>query len=326
MIELFLVKPTGMIEIPTQSITWSGKRFNAARKINVKLLYRRGIGREIVKVEEGDTVLFRWKGTELFRGTVFNRSMNRTGVLSMTAYDMLQYLLLNKNIYLFTNVRADQIASRILKDYEIPFDSLTNTGYVLKAQLFESETTLYDMILKGLVETEKQTNRAYRLSSKEGKVRLDLINAPNSMWMLETGVNIKDYAYSTSMEGTATKVKLVAGEEKKQITATITDAAGAAKLGILQHFEKVSGEINQAQLNERARMILTNKKGVKKVLSIDALGVPELVSGMPVRVIERDIPIDKVYYVESDTHTFQGNSHSMSLNLIEHHNMPEVKS
>lgn len=324
MIELFLVKSTEMIEIPTESITWSGKRYNAARKIDVKILHRGGFGREVVNVEEGDTILFKWQGVELFRGIAFNGAQTKSGILSLTAYDMMQYLLLNRDVYVFTNSRADQIATRLMKDFEIPFEGFANTVHKIKTLVFDTEITLYDMILKGLIDTQKQTSRRHRIYSKQGKVRLERLDEPSSMWVLETGVNIEDYTYTTSISETATRVKLVAGEESKQITATVTDTAGKTKFGVLQHFEKVSGEINQAQLNDRANKTLASKKGIKRKLDISAIGIPDLVSGMPVRVIEKEIPIDKTYYVDSDVHLFKSNSHTMTLNLIENNDMPEV--
>jgi hypothetical protein len=323
LIELYLLKPTQMLEIPTESISWSGQRYDAARKIDARILYRKDTGREFVKIDEGDTVIFKWKGKELFRGTVFKSSRNKSGVLSFVAYDMLQYLLANKDVYVFSNKRADQIIKRIANDFEIPYAGIVNTGHVMKSQVFANETTLYDMSLKALIDTEKATNRKYYIYSKAGKLRLDEVVSHGSIWVLESGVNIEEYDYTTSIEDTATRVKLVAGEEDNPISATVTDSKGKSKFGILQYFEKITDDVNKAQLTNMANKKLAKKKGIQRTLNVDALGIPDLVSNMPVRVIEREIGVNKTYYVDSDNHTFQGNSHKMTLNLIENNHMPE---
>ncbi|AHK51292.1 hypothetical protein B4140_0700 [Bacillus amyloliquefaciens] len=47
--------------------------------------------------------------------------------------------------------------------------------------------------------------------------------------------------------------------------------------------ETVSGNINQAQLQQRANALQSQKKGVKKELkSIQAIGIPNLQSGIPI--------------------------------------------
>jgi hypothetical protein len=323
MMELFLVKTTEMLEIPTESVTWSGQRFHAARKIDAKIFYtNRGLHHS-TKVEEGDTILFKWKGKEVFRGTVFSKSRTKSGLISIVAYDMLQYMLLNKDVYVFSNKRVDEMLIRMCKDFQIPYSTIANTNYSIKSSVFKNETTLYDIALKGILDTEKQTNRKYQIRSQKGKIELIEWSTPNSAWVLETGVNITDYTYSTSIEETATKVKLVSGEENNTISAVVTDTEGQKQYGVLQYFEKVTDELNKAQLTDRARKTLDKKKGVKKELMLDSLGISEVISGVPVYVIENEIPIKQTYFVDTDTHYFYGNMHNMTLKLIERNSSPD---
>lgn len=323
MIELFLLKPKEMLQIPTESVKWSGARYSAARKVEAQILWKKGPGRAVVKVVEGDTVLFKWKGKELFRGTVFNKTKTKSGLMSITAYDMLQYLLLNKDVYVFTKKRADEIAKRIMKDFEIPYTTIPNTGHVIKSHVFTNETTLYDIILKGLITTKKQSGKLFYLQSRKGKVQLVEVKSNKNPWIIETGVNLIDYIYSTSIDDTATRVKLVAGEEKKQITAVVTDDSGKKKYGVIQHFEKVADKVNKAQLQTRAKNKLKEKKGIKKELSVDALGIPSLVSNQVVRVSDKDLGLNRNFFIDNDVHEFSGKKHTMSLKLIEKNDLPE---
>lgn len=323
MIELFLVKTGEMVEIPTKSISWTGQRFKSARKITAEILYTDKGGLRFTKVNEGDTVLFKWKGKELFRGTVFNRNMNKSGTITLIAYDMLQYLLANKDVYVFSNKRVTDMVVRICKDFQIPRGTIENTG-VRMDEVFANETTLYDIILKGIVNTEKQSGRRFQLLSSKGKLHLREWKMTSDQWVLETGVNIMDYNYSTSIEDTATRVKLVSNVDKKTVTAVVNDGSGQKKYGVLQHYERVNEELSQSQANSRARKLLNQKKGIQKHLEVDALGIDEIISGMPVYVIEKDIGIKGTYYVDSDIHFFMGDYHDMKLKLLEKNEMAEV--
>lgn len=326
MIELFLVKPNEMLEIPTESIVWTGRRYNAARKIDVSMLFRQGGSRQSVKVFEGDTVLFKWQGKELFRGTIFNRAFNKSGISSFTAYDNLQYLLLNSDTYVFTNARADQIAKRVFSDFGIPHDNsmIAHTKHVFKNLIFANETKLYDILLKALIDTEKHTKQRYMIFSKEGKAGIKAYKREESVWVLESGVNIEDFTFETSLDDVATRVKLVAGDEKKKISAVMTDDKGRSKYGVLQHYENISGDVNQAQLNDLAKKTLERKKELSQKFTISALGIPSLSSGDMVRVIEKETSINGNYFVESDSHHFVGNSHMMSLELIKYNHLPDI--
>lgn len=323
MIELFLVKPNEMIEIPAESIDWSGQRYKAARKIVANILYTNKGGLQFTKVNEGDTVLFKWKGKELFRGTIFNRNKTKSGTLIFTAYDMLHYLLANKDVYVFSKKRADQIVVRMCKDFQIPYGAIANTGVVLN-EIYQNETTLYDIALRALVNTEKQNGRRFQLSSQKGKLTLNEWKPSSDQWVIETGVNLIDYNFSTSIEETATRVKLVSGDEKNTVTVTVSDSAGQKRYGVLQHFEKVDGKLNKGQLTKRGKTILNQKKGIQKELEVDALGIADIISGKPIYVIENEIGVKGTYYVDEDSHTFKGEHHEMKLKLIEKNTMAVI--
>lgn len=316
LIELFLVKTGEMVEIPTQSITWSGQRYKAARKIMANILYTDKGGLQYTEIEEGNTVLFKWKGKELFRGTVFSKNKSKSGLLNLVAYDMLQYLLVNKDVYVFNNRRADQIISRICRDFQIPYRVVSNTGVVLN-EVHTNETTLYDIALRALVNTEKQSGKRYNLYSEKGKLVLSEQKISSNQWVLETGVNLIDYNYATSIEETATQVKLVSGDDNRTISVTVSDKSGRKKFGVLQHFERVTDKINRAQLNTRANSLLNEKKGIQKNLEVTAIGIPEIISGQPIYVVENEIGVKGTRFVDTDTHYFKADYHDMKLKLID---------
>ncbi|MBG9820357.1 phage portal protein [Bacillus sp. FSL M8-0256] len=332
MIELFAIRSGTMYELVTESVTLQGQRYQAPRSIQANIITKQG-SQTYYRVSEGDTVLFKWKGKELFRGIVFSRTPVE-GKLTFTAYDMLQYLVKNQDVYVFSNQRADQILRRIGADFQIPMTSIANTGHVIKSLVFKNDTSLYDMILKALKETKRQTGRNYQIYSAKGKMGLRAWPDPEDVWVIESGVNLISYQYSTSIEETATRVKMrksadEQGKNKKkgsksEIVVIEQDKAGQNKYGILQHVETVTGQINQPQLQKRAKVRLAEKKGVKQeVKSIQALGIPELQSGLPIYLKIPEINVKKTYWIDQDKHEFSGVKHTMTIDVVEKNSMPK---
>lgn len=322
MIELFVIKDTEWLELVAESVSLEGHRYQAPRSIEATIIIKQG-DQTYYSVTEGDTVLFKWKGKELFRGIVFARTPDEH-TLAFSAYDMLQYLVKNKDVYVFSNQRADQIIRRIANDFQIPTTSIANTGYTIKSLVIKNDTTLYDIILKALKQTKSQTGRHYQLYSEKGKLGLRAWPDPSEVWVLETGVNITGYQYSTSINDTATRVVLRRQKDNKTYKASAKDSSGLNKYGVLQYTETVTDDINKAQLQQRADVRLAEKKGVKKELkNIQAVGIPVVQSGLPVYISIPEAGIKKTYWVDTDRHEFKGTKHTMTIDVVEKNTMPE---
>lgn len=322
MIELFVIKDTEWLELVAESVSLEGHRYQAPRSIEATIVIKQG-DQKYYSVTEGDTVLFKWKGKELFRGIVFARTPDEH-TLAFSAYDMLQYLVKNQDVYVFSNQRADQMIRRIANDFQIPTTSIANTSHTIKSLVIKNDTSLYDIILKALKQTKSQTGRNYQLYSEKGKLGLRAWPDPSEIWVLETGVNITGYQYSTSINDTATRVVLRRQKDNKTYKASAKDSSGLNKYGVLQYTETVTDEINQAQLQQRADVRLAEKKGVKKELkNIQAIGIPEVQSGLPVYISIPEAGIKKTYWVDTDRHEFKGTKHTMTIDVVEKNTMPE---
>lgn len=322
MIELFVVKDTEWLELVVETVTWEGARFKAPRKITAQIVTKQG-AHKYYSVNEGDTVLFKWKGAELFRGTVFNRTP-KDGLLGFVAYDMLQYMVANKDVYVFSNQRADQIVRRMANDFQIPINSLTNTGHVIKSLVVKNDTSLYDIWQQAYKVSRKQNGRNFQLYSTKGKLGLRAWPDPSEVYVIESGNNLIDYSYKTSIEDTATRVKVRMEKDGRTHTAVANDNSNQKKFGVLQYTESVTDDINSGQLQERANNLQKEKKGVQEELSgIKALGITDAVSGMPIRVIIKEEGIDRNYWIDNDVHEFKGSSHTMTFDVVKQNTVPE---
>lgn len=168
MIELFVIKESEWYELVTESVTLEGERYQAPRSIEASIVIKQG-SHKYYSVQEGDTVLFKWKGKELFRGIVFSR-VPKEYTLTFKAYDMLQYLVKNQDVYVFSNKTAADIVKRIANDFQIPKGSIANTGHTIKSLVFKDNTSLYDIILKALRETKSKPEKLSAVCRKRKAV------------------------------------------------------------------------------------------------------------------------------------------------------------
>lgn len=326
MIELYCIKENKTYDISNmvKSITWKGSKYNAPRSLEVNLINNSHPSNSLIEFEEGNALVFKWKGRELHRGIIFKINKDVCGAETLVSHDQLIYMLKNKDSYVFENKKASEIITRICKDFEIPIGDIVDTGYVIPNQVFDSKK-LYDIVMTSLDTTRKQTGVRHYLFSEKGKIYLKRRKDMTRKWAVEHGVNLIDYSFSTSIEDTATKVLLKSGQKGKEITAPSENKELQKKFGVLQHYEKISEKINKAQLQQRADEILNKKGKINKEFSLNALGISEVISGTSIYVIEKDIGIKKGFYVEEDTHNFNGNKHTMSLKLSETDDLYEVK-
>jgi hypothetical protein len=323
-IQVLVIRQDGTTyEIPVEKITWSGAKTKAPRQVNIDMLTtNRGV-HQFFEPHEGNKVLFYWKGQELFRGTEFKHNRSKDGKLNFTVYDLLIYFVKNSDTYVFAAKRASDILKRICSDFQIEVGEIADTGYIIPSRVYDGKY-LFDIISDALYLTYQQTGVRYYLFAEQGKVNLIKRSESPRTWIIEDGVNLIDYSYESSIEDTITRVKLEAGEEKKTFIATAKNDDFIKQFGVLQYYEKITDKINRGQLQERANQILENKGVVKKSFSIDALGIPEVISGKAIHVICQDLGVKKGYYIDEDTHSFEGNNHTMNLKLTETDDFPEI--
>jgi hypothetical protein len=326
MIELFWITQGQTVNISgyVQSINWKGAKNTAPRTIDVSIVNTdRGL-HEKLDIQEGQILLFKWKGEELFQGVVFSQSKSKSVSQSIKAYDQMIYTVKNKNSYVFTNKTASEIIQRLCGDFQIPMGEIKDTDYRIPSLVVDGET-LYDIAYKAIYVTFKQTGNRFYFGSDQGKVYLTEKKDTVRRWVIEDGVNLLDFSYESSIEDSATSVVMVAGEEKQAITISKTDNELTKSFGVIQHFEKVTDKLNRAQLQERVDKAMADRGKIQKKFSIDAFGIPAVITGTAIHVVSKDLGIAKGYYVEDDSHTFKGNSRTMSITLSETDDLQEVK-
>lgn len=316
-IKLLVVKNGAASEMSNLvlSVTWAGRRGSSCRTLQVTFIDDDGYKHERtgIDVEKGHQCIFYWKNKELFRGMFMTQGQTKSKTMSVKAYDTGIYLANNKDTFVYTNKKASEIFVDCCKRFGILYDTVADTRYIIP-ELPKPKTTAWDVIADALSITYKATGIRYYPMCAVDKMSLIERRYNILQWVIETGVNLIDYSHSKSIEKINTRIKLLSKEGK--VLAEDSDSALEKKIGIFQDIVQVNDEMNAGQLNELVKTTLAENKKPTENFSISALGQADVITGVGVFVTVKPLGISKSYYVEEDTHTFEGQYHSMSLKLV----------
>lgn len=306
------------------SVKWTGRKGAAARSLDVTFIDDDGYGhtRTGLDVEEGHQCIFYWKGKELFRGMFMKQAQSRKKAMSATAYDNGIYLANNKDTFNFTNTTASDVFKDCCKRFGIPCGAVADTDYKIP-ELPKPRTTGWDVICDALSLTFKATGVRYYPACVGDEMSLLERRQNILQWVIETGVNLEEYNLKKSIEKVKTRIKLLSKEGT--VLAEAVDAELEKKVGVFQDVEQAKDEMNSAQLDELVKTTLEENNKPERLLDVSALGLTEVVTGVGVFIIIKELGISKTYYVEEDTHTFDGNYHGMKLKLTLASDLDKVK-
>lgn len=270
---------------------------------------------DVINFKEGNLVMLRIDGTEVFSGFVFTKERTKERFISVTAYDQLRYLK-NRYPYVYTNMKANEVLQMIAADFQLTIGDVADTGYAIPSRV-EDNTTLFDVILTALDLTYENTGVMYVLYDDFGKLALKNIADMVVPIVIdaETALNY-DYA-STIDKETYNKVELVYDNEEtgcKDIYVAVDDTR-VAEWGVLQYFATLeSSEHGQT----KADMILSFLNRKRRTLDIkNVFGDLRVRAGVMVVVQLNigDMILNQFMLVESCEHKFSDGEYFMDLKL-----------
>ena len=104
--------------------------------------------------------------------------------------------------------------------------------------------------------------------------------------------------------------------DEGKVLAEASDPGLEKKIGIMQEVDTPDETLNSAQITALAKSMLQEKKTPQRTLSLNGLfGIPDVISGVGVFVMIPHIAITRSLYVDTDSHTFKDNLHTMSLDV-----------
>lgn len=308
-IKLEYISEQGTMDISdlVPSITWSGEYTQAARKLEFGIVsspYDKSIPK--VNLELGKMVKFYSDGKELFRGYIFSKDKSYNGNdVSYTAYDGCIFLLKNEWAYNFKDVTAENIASKVCATFNLPVGALVKTLAKVKKKFLG--VSLYDIIMTAYTIAASKTKKKYMCICKKGKISVIEKGKEVLLIKFENGSNIIDSNFSEDINDLVSKVVIVNDSGSKVAEAKNYD--WIKKYGSFQKvMKKEEGKNAVSQANAALQ-------GVTKKMSITGIGDTSCLTGCGVKVYDSYTGLTGLFYIDSDTHTWDNGFYSLDLNL-----------
>lgn len=311
MIELYIRNGDKLYKpIIEDGVTWETER-----KGSPGILTFTVIKDNIISFQEGNHVMLKVDGENIFYGFVFKKTRDKNHNIKVTAYDQLRYLK-NKDTMTYKNITASTLIKMIADDYNLQVGTIENTAYVIPERT-EENSTLFDIILTALELTVTNKKTLYVLYDDYGKLTLkSLANMKTTVLISEeTGENF-DYTSSID-DNTYNQIKIQYDNEEtgKKETYIAKDSSHINDWGLLQYYDTVKN-VENAQAKTDALLDLYNAK-TRNLKIKNAFGNTSVRAGKMVIVVLNlgDIEVGNYFLVETCKHTFKNDEHFMDLTL-----------
>lgn len=296
-----------------REVTVTTNRSGSAGKLEFSYIQK-----STFNMTEGAKVQFYVDGKEIFQGYVFTIKQARGGEVSVVSYDQLRYLK-NGASYSFTGKKLGEIIQQIATDMQLQVGELEDTGYVIP-ELTKEDAECLDMIEYGLMLTQHNTGKTYVFYDDFGKLTLKEAKNLMSDTVIGNCSLLTDYTFKSDIDSdTYNQIKLVRPNKEtgQGDTYVFSDSETIKKWGLLQKYEKVDENLNEAQINQQGTIMEAYYNRVLKSISVNSVGgILGLRAGAMTMFQIMDIPeLKNGYFLMFDKvkHKFTDASHTMDV-------------
>ena len=289
-------------------VTWDTERAGSPGKLTFNM-------RANIVVSEGDIVSVTYGDTKVFMGYIFKLEHDKSGAVSVTAYDQLRYFK-NLDTYVFENIKASAILKRIADDYGMKVGTIEDTAIVIPS-VVEDDQSLFDIVGNALDKTVASGNKVFVMYDDYGKISLKSLDSMRVNLLLCEDT-CGDYSYSSSIDDeTYNQIVLYHDDDetKQRQYFTASSSSTIKQWGLLRKTESIDAT-EGAQSLANLYLALYNKK-VRKLSISDAFGRPDVRAGALVPVIMKvgDVSLRNYMLVEKASHTWSNGKYFMNLDL-----------
>ena len=309
---LYIIKNGKPYNVPITGFSHTGRKGAAGRSLSADLLDSSSFVRLKIDVEDGLQCVAYNGGVEVFRGLTITQGRSKSKVQQITARDNLIYFANNDDSFTYKDKKASDIFVELCTRFEVAYGDVADTGYIIPVISIENGK-LWDCILEALQATYKSSGERFYISSIKGKAHLLKRKEQVQKWVVSEGSNLLDYSYSKSIDGIATRLKIVS--DNGAIISFEKDDELEKKIGIFQKIVQKSDNLNAGQVAQETQTSLKIVSASTEQLTVSGIGINSVVSGCALYVSIPEIGINRSYYVDEDTHTYKGGLHEMSLTL-----------
>ena len=297
------------------NVTWSGDYKSCARKLEFSLISS-PMDKNIPKVDIPimSIISFYEDDNELFRGFVYEREKSSDNAMSFLCYDYcakLNDIKVSKNI---KNQTASTIYNNFLTEYGL------NKGDIIQANTGVTKVflgvTAYDMIMTAYTEEAKNTGKKYMLYSRGNKFYASEKGIVKLKLSFEEGKNILSSSFKESVSNMVNKVLIVDENGNK-----ISEVKNDEWLKTYGLFQDVYKQQEGKDSNAEAKAML---KDIEQTCSLTGFGDTTCITGYGVQVKDTHTGLVGLFYIDSDTHTWEGGNYTIDLELNFKNIMNEV--
>lgn len=252
---------------------------------------------------------------ELFRGFVFEREKDSNSTTtSYLCFDYAQKLSDIKISYNIKNKTANEIMNMALKDYKLDIGKVAKATTKVKKVFLG--VSIYEMIQTAYTEQSKKDNKKYMIYADKGTINSMEKGVTKLKVKFEEGKNINSSTFKESVSNMVNKVVIV--DENGNKKSEVKDENMQKIHGLFQQVYKIEeGEDS----NLEAKNML---KGIEKTCSLTGYGDTTCKTGYGVEVKDSHTGLVGLFYIDADTHTWEGNKYFIDLDLNFNNIMHEV--
>ena len=300
-----------------QKVTWSGDYKQAARKLEFSIIsckYDKEIPQ--VDIQEGYMVYFYEDDKELFRGFIYSIDKD-TSSTSYMAYDHAQKLVNIKVNYNFKNKTAQQITTQMLNDYSkygLKKGTIVSDG--IKWSKVFIGVSMYDTIMSAYTNSHASNGKEYMCYAKEGKIYTALKGSIKLKVQFKEKENIISTTYKSSIENVVNKVLIVDDKGNK-----VGETGNSKSQELYGLFQEVIKQEEGKDSNAEAKKILKDRE---RSASLDGYGDSTCITGYGVTITDSATGLTGLFYIDTDSHTWENGHYKIQLNLNYKNLMNEV--
>ena len=304
------------------SVSWGGSVSQAARTAEISVINApddKKIGSLGLNIGAGDTVKLYENGKMIFFGEVQTaEKLARHGTVTYSCTDLLAHLLRSTANYNFENTTAEDITRKVCADFVIETGMIAESRAPIKKMIVENET-IYDIIMRAYTKASRQTGELYICRMDGPKLSVEVKGTVVQNFVLAEEYNITDISYRETIENMVNVVKIYDDNGKQ--AGEVKNDGWIQAYGIYQQVYKKEKDINEVTA---ATNMLT---GIEKSVTLDGInGDLGCIAGNAVEVQDRATGLNGIFWIDSDTHTWENGTHVMNLELNFKNLMDEKES
>ena len=299
------------------NVTWSGDYKSCSRKLEFTIISS-PMDKNIPKVDIPimSMVIFSENGKELFRGFVYEREKSSGNSMSFMCYDYGAKLNDIKVSYNIKDMNATSIYKKFLSDYGLNAGYMPSTSVNIKKVFLG--VTGYDMIMTGYTQEANTTGKKYMLYTEGDKFCAREKGIVTLSLSFEESKNILTSNFKESCINMVNKVLIVDDVGNK-----VSEVEDSNLLQMCGLFQDIYKQQENKDDNAEAKAML---KGIEQTCSLTGFGDTSCITGFGVQVKDTHTGLVGLFYIDSDSHKWEGGNYTVDLELNFKNVMNEVSA